>query len=193
MFNLLYFRRFTLTGYFVAAAGIEPATPPSWVVASFLSAGDCGIRTRACHRHGIPYIVILLRSPPPYKPHSRFGQLFFFQIFMAKPSQHTSLGLTLLPILLWFTAMSSLSIIRPSREPSRFGTSPLLGGSTHGPLSCRLFPHPLPRVYFDAVSAFRQCLNLPLLAGIASARPSALWKVRDSNPQAHPRHFRGHR
>ena len=59
MFNLLYFRRFTLTGYFVAAAGIEPATPPSWVVASFLSAGDCGIRTRACHRHGIPYIVIL--------------------------------------------------------------------------------------------------------------------------------------
>ena len=24
----------------------------------------------------MPYIVILLRSPPPYKPHSRFGQSF---------------------------------------------------------------------------------------------------------------------
>ena len=41
-------------------AGIEPATPPSWVVASFLADGDCGIRTRAYHRHGMPYIVILL-------------------------------------------------------------------------------------------------------------------------------------
>ena len=84
MFNLLYFRRFTLTGYLVAVAGIEPATPPSWVVASFLSAGDCGIRTRACHRHGIPYIVILLRSPPPYKPHSRFGQSFLLSNIRGK-------------------------------------------------------------------------------------------------------------
>mgnify|MGYP007130616929 CR=1 FL=1 len=31
---------------------------PHGVVASFLSAGDCGIRTRACHRHGIPLKVI---------------------------------------------------------------------------------------------------------------------------------------
>ena len=165
MFNLLYFRRFTFTGYFVAVAGIEPATPPSWVVASFLSAGDCGIRTRACHRHGIPYIVILLRSPPPYKPHSRFGQLVFFQMFMARPSQHTSLGLTLLPILLWFTAMSSLSILRPTREPSGFGTSPLHGGSTHGPLSCRLFPRPptlgLFRCRFGLFASVSICHYLP--------------------------------
>lgn len=56
MFNLLYFRRFTLTGYFVAVAGIEPATPPSWVVASFLADGDCGNRTRAYQLHGIPSI-----------------------------------------------------------------------------------------------------------------------------------------
>ena len=54
MFNLLHFRRFTFTGYFVAAAGIEPATPPSWVVASFLADGDCGIRTPAYQLHGIP-------------------------------------------------------------------------------------------------------------------------------------------
>ena len=101
---------------------------------------------------------------------------------MAKPSQHTSLGLTLLPILLWFTAMSSLSILRPSREPSGFGTSPLLGGSTHGPLSCRLFPRPPILGLFRCRFGLRQCLKLPLLAGIASARPSALWKVRDSNP-----------
>ena len=59
MFNLLHFRRFTFTGYFVAAAGIEPATPPSWVVASLLAAGDCGNRTRAYHRHGIPFIMLL--------------------------------------------------------------------------------------------------------------------------------------
>ena len=110
------------------------------------------------------------------------GSQFFFQIFMAKPSQHTSLGLTLLPILLWFTAMSSLSILRPAREPSGFGTSPFLGGSTHGPLSCRLFPRPPTLGLFRCRFGLRQCLNLPLLAGIASARPSALWKVRDSNP-----------
>ena len=84
MFNLLFFRRFTFTGYFVAVAGIEPATPPSWVVASFLSAGDCGNRTRAYQLHGIPYIVILLRSPPPYKPHSRFGQSFLLSNIRGK-------------------------------------------------------------------------------------------------------------
>ena len=49
----LHFRRFAFTGYFVAVAGIEPATPPSWVVASFLADGDCGNRTRAYQLHGI--------------------------------------------------------------------------------------------------------------------------------------------
>ena len=47
------YRRFALTGYFVAVEGIEPSTPPSWVVASFLSAGDCWIRTNAYQLHGI--------------------------------------------------------------------------------------------------------------------------------------------
>ena len=47
------YRRFTLTGYFVAVEGIEPSTPPSWVVASFLSVGDCWIRTNAYQLHGI--------------------------------------------------------------------------------------------------------------------------------------------
>ena len=53
------YRRFTLTGYFVAVAGIEPATPPSWVVASFLAAGDCWIRTSAYQLHGIPIFQYL--------------------------------------------------------------------------------------------------------------------------------------
>lgn len=48
--------------------GIEPFTPPSWVVASFLADGDCGNRTRACHRHGIPYIYTPASPRHPESP-----------------------------------------------------------------------------------------------------------------------------
>ena len=112
---------------------------------------------------------------------------------MAKPSQHTSLGLTLLPIRLWFTAMTSLSILRPSREPSGFGTSPFLGGSTHGPLSCRLFPHPPTLGLFRCRFGFSPVPQFAITCRDCLCTSLGVVEGGGFEPPAHPRHFRDHR